>query len=565
MADALVISCVCGRKMAVKSEFKGRRVRCPACGAVTETAACPEPTAKPAVADSAPSTTRKCRYCSETIGLDIQNCPYCDSNLAVAQVSPSTAIVGAWQPEPTAPYASQAAGEASSLARSTTMVLGRLPAVTAVLFLGLLAIRIVMTSRGVAGTGDMTASGGLLASAVANGEPWRLVSYAFLHDGWLHFGLNSLALLSLGTVAEQVIGSGYFLAVFLLAAIGGGGLSMAVGGENVTVGASGSLFGILGMLVVLGIRSRGLLPPHAWARLFGGALPLAVYNFTFSLLAWGGIDHFVHAGGFVVGVLSGLCMIRRACGIQGFCYRPGDAFVLVGVVVVLGGLAVYGRARQELFANRPVLPPVAQPKPAPKPAVDSMARALYDLVQSAGYGKADCYRYARLRVMAVDECEAINRAVDTGRTDPAGRRAMQDYLKSRGINRIHGWVVAKVDTGLYEMAWLRYDYNWGFSVPSGRHFLLKTQNTEFMTTGRFSLWVHELGSRTITTKSGRIEEWQVFIESVVGEAYQNIRRAPAGEPTSIAAQEFLRLVALEAFLERLEHIGMSVAEFKAAL
>src|SRR5690606_40761151 len=52
-------------------------------------------------------------------------------------------------------------------------------------------------------------------------EPWRLASSAFLHIGLMHLLFNGFAMYFFGQIAEPMFGSAKFLALFLLAAIGG--------------------------------------------------------------------------------------------------------------------------------------------------------------------------------------------------------------------------------------------------------------------------------------------------------------------------------------------------------
>ncbi|MBL8748560.1 MAG: rhomboid family intramembrane serine protease [Planctomycetes bacterium] len=91
---------------------------------------------------------------------------------------------------------------------------------------------------------------------VADGEPWRLLTAAFLHGGIVHLLLNLSALLAIGPALERSIGSLRYAALYVVAAIGG---NVAVCFVNhplsPVVGGSGALFGMLGGLVALNMRS----------------------------------------------------------------------------------------------------------------------------------------------------------------------------------------------------------------------------------------------------------------------------------------------------------------------
>jgi membrane associated rhomboid family serine protease len=131
------------------------------------------------------------------------------------------------------------------------------------------------------------------------GEWWRLVTPIFLHAGILHFFFNSYVLLQLGPLVEQEFGTERFWVMYLACGIAGSAASQFARPVN-TVGASGALLGMMGLLLVYGWRhggARGEALKQAMIR-------YAVYILIFSLIVRG-IDHINHAGGFVCGALLG--------------------------------------------------------------------------------------------------------------------------------------------------------------------------------------------------------------------------------------------------------------------
>src|SRR5579862_86700 len=107
------------------------------------------------------------------------------------------------------------------------------------------------------------------------GEYWRLVMPMFLHGGWLHILGNSYALFMLGPILERVYGYGRYALIYVAAGMGGAFLSMTAS-HNVSVGASGAIFGIAGAMVVTGYAHRDAVP-RRWGRAFGrGMLPFIV-------------------------------------------------------------------------------------------------------------------------------------------------------------------------------------------------------------------------------------------------------------------------------------------------
>lgn len=98
--------------------------------------------------------------------------------------------------------------------------------------------------------------GWLLATEVSNGEPWRLLSSAFLHGGWIHLACNTYAMLSIGPALERSLGSLRMALLYVISALGG---SLAVCLINdawqPVLGGSGALFGMIGAVIALQMRS----------------------------------------------------------------------------------------------------------------------------------------------------------------------------------------------------------------------------------------------------------------------------------------------------------------------
>lgn len=140
---------------------------------------------------------------------------------------------------------------------------------------------------------------GMIPAFVADGEPWRLLTAAFLHDpnDLLHIIFNMIALVIIGPQLEAVFGRTRFLALYLLSALAGSALGYLVEPAiSVSIGASGAIFGLFGATVVV---FRKLRIDTRWI-LFIIGINL-VMTFTVSGIAWG-----AHIGGLVGGVLLAL-------------------------------------------------------------------------------------------------------------------------------------------------------------------------------------------------------------------------------------------------------------------
>ena len=146
-----------------------------------------------------------------------------------------------------------------------------------------------------------------------NDEPWRLVSSAFLHIGLMHLLFNGFAMYFFGRIAEPLFGSGKFLALFLLSAIGGNLLNIQVtwlsildgtGQVGLSAGASGGIMGIGAALLIaalfkisvngLMLNLKNLILIMAINLVYGFAVP--------------GIDNAGHIGGAITGLVIALAI-----------------------------------------------------------------------------------------------------------------------------------------------------------------------------------------------------------------------------------------------------------------
>jgi membrane associated rhomboid family serine protease len=132
-----------------------------------------------------------------------------------------------------------------------------------------------------------------------DGEYWRLIGSAFLHIGLLHLAGNMLALAIVGPALERVFGWWRFLAIYLVAALGGSVAVYLFGSPfGAVAGASGAVYGLFAATLIV-VRRLGLD-----ARFMVLAVAL---NFGVSFAP--GISLLGHLGGFVTGGLLTLAMV----------------------------------------------------------------------------------------------------------------------------------------------------------------------------------------------------------------------------------------------------------------
>jgi membrane associated rhomboid family serine protease len=187
-------------------------------------------------------------------------------------------------------------------------------------------------------------------AAVAAGEYWRLWTVMLLHGNELHLFFNMYALYLAGRIVERWYGSGLFLAFYLACAAAGSIGSFVFGGDIPSVGASGAVFGLFGMLLSAG-RIHHPLDRQGRA-LVSQIGMLIVINLVLGF-AVPGIDVAAHLGGLAAGLwLGALIPPTRVQTMASLWQRAGEAgsahlakiplFVpviaigVVGIVVVAG-------------------------------------------------------------------------------------------------------------------------------------------------------------------------------------------------------------------------------------
>ncbi|HEV7720340.1 MAG TPA: rhomboid family intramembrane serine protease, partial [Iamia sp.] len=159
-------------------------------------------------------------------------------------------------------------------------------------------------------------------------EPWRLLTNGFLHVplpfGLIHIGLNMLALLRLGQLLEPTLGRARFIALYSIGLVGGSLGVALIDPQQVTIGASGAVFGLMGGAVMV-LRERNIdLRSSGLIQTIGINL---LITFTIPFISIGG-----HLGGLVGGFVGGAILTEGARRIR----TKGDvvAAVITGAVAV---------------------------------------------------------------------------------------------------------------------------------------------------------------------------------------------------------------------------------------
>ncbi len=169
--------------------------------------------------------------------------------------------------------------------------------------------------------------------AVLLGGEWnRVVSAMFVHVGIIHLATNMWCLWNLGLLAEPLLGSAGLVAAYILTGAAGNLLSVCVNFffpdhdaagnilSSVGAGASGAVFGIAGLLIIL-LESKQLPVPLEELRslrksvIYFAGLNLAIgfsVNFSSNHLGYAlHIDNWAHLGGFGGGLLMAMPLVPR--------------------------------------------------------------------------------------------------------------------------------------------------------------------------------------------------------------------------------------------------------------
>ncbi len=179
----------------------------------------------------------------------------------------------------------------------------------------IIGITVVISGLADLGVGAGKTSGGLIdilaldKAGIAAGELWRLWTVTLVHAPFtsplapLHLLLNMYLLWIVGPIAERLYGARLFLIAYLVTALGGSLGTFAFSAERFGVGASGAIFGLIGLLVAAHYIHRPVLD-GASRSVMGQLVPLIAINLVFGLSV-SGIDNWAHIGGLVTGLWLG--------------------------------------------------------------------------------------------------------------------------------------------------------------------------------------------------------------------------------------------------------------------
>jgi rhomboid protease GluP len=171
------------------------------------------------------------------------------------------------------------------------------------------------------------------------GQVWRLLASAFLHGSEVHLLMNMMGLWAFGGFIEPVLGWRRYLILYGVSALAGSLASAFIGQPDLSVGASGALWGLMGGGFALMRAGKTIFPARIAAQLRSRLVGVLALNVAITLMV-PNIDKYAHFGGGVAGLLlvaSGLLAPRTVGGVgdESFAVRA-----LAPVMVLLMGLSV---------------------------------------------------------------------------------------------------------------------------------------------------------------------------------------------------------------------------------
>ncbi len=142
---------------------------------------------------------------------------------------------------------------------------------------------------------------GQVNALVYEGAYWQLFTAMFIHADLLHLFGNMFFLLIFGLRAEELFSTPEYFLIYLLSGLTGNLLTLLLGPQLVSVGASGAIFGMFGAVAIYVRRAIGQ-----------SILSALMYAFFLLMISWGpNVNFLAHLGGLVAGLLIGYWLAKR--------------------------------------------------------------------------------------------------------------------------------------------------------------------------------------------------------------------------------------------------------------
>jgi rhomboid protease GluP len=141
---------------------------------------------------------------------------------------------------------------------------------------------------------------------INSGEIYRLLTSAFLHGGIIHIFFNMSALNIIGREVEAVYGSKRYIAIYVISALGGSVVSYLFKPNSISVGASGAIFGLLGAMLIFGLKERDKIGKQYMKNILETIGLNVIIGITIP-----NIDNFAHLGGLILGTITSFILFKK--------------------------------------------------------------------------------------------------------------------------------------------------------------------------------------------------------------------------------------------------------------
>ena len=272
-----------------------------------------------------------CPSCGALVGINATRCHQCGANLRFG--------LAAWS---------------KGLAE---LFGGHAPVTTAIVILNIVAFAVELMGTFHAGGGGglsilwgmdgetLYRLGASYGQSIFLGHQWyRLVTAMFLHGGLIHIGFNMMVLMDLGPIVEEVYGSARYLFAYVLMGVVGFFFSAITG--HFSIGASGAILGLVGILIALTTKRGGMMMREMRSRLISWVVTIFLIGFLFSSLR---TDNAAHLGGLVAGFIVGKVYADRLP-------QPGSERTRAYLLGWIGGITIAVSIALALLNYRNALP-----------------------------------------------------------------------------------------------------------------------------------------------------------------------------------------------------------------
>lgn len=140
-------------------------------------------------------------------------------------------------------------------------------------------------------------------SLILQGQYWRFVTPIFLHENALHVGLNMLNLAVLGVMLERLVGHMRFLLIYVITGIISIIASFYFSPQDISIGASGAIFGLVGAYCIFVLVHRRAFPMWGIPALLWLVFIISI-NFGIGIVI-PNVDNYAHIGGLLSGFFLG--------------------------------------------------------------------------------------------------------------------------------------------------------------------------------------------------------------------------------------------------------------------